>query len=114
MAPSPAAPARRDLEAHLGTYWLSRVGIVALIIGIAYLITYRFGELGMLARVVAGYVLSAGLGALPNGGAVANAYGFATTARDLARFGLLILADGKWISEPSATSYNATRNVIVR
>jgi uncharacterized membrane protein len=61
-APAPA-PARRDLEAHLGTYWLSRVGIVALIIGIAYLITYRFGELGMLARVVAGYVLSAGLGA---------------------------------------------------
>ncbi|MCP3144507.1 DUF2339 domain-containing protein [Pyxidicoccus xibeiensis] len=57
------APERRDLEAHLGTYWLSRVGIVALIIGIAYLITYRFGELGMLARVVAGYVLSAGLGA---------------------------------------------------
>ncbi|NPC87138.1 DUF2339 domain-containing protein, partial [Pyxidicoccus fallax] len=52
-----------DLEAHLGTYWLSRVGIVALIIGIAYLITYRFGELGMLARVVAGYVLSAGLAA---------------------------------------------------
>jgi uncharacterized membrane protein len=63
--PAPVAPApeRRDLEAHLGTYWLSRLGIVALIIGIAYLITYRFGELGMLARVVAGYVLSAGLGA---------------------------------------------------
>ncbi len=58
--PEPTA-ARRDLEAHLGTYWLSRVGIVALIIGIAYLITYRFGELGMLARVVAGYLLSAGL-----------------------------------------------------
>ncbi|MFP2911958.1 DUF2339 domain-containing protein [Pyxidicoccus sp. 3LFB2] len=59
----PPAPAQRDLEAHLGTYWLSRLGIVALIIGIAYLITYRFGELGMLARVVAGYMLSAGLGA---------------------------------------------------
>ncbi|HZI13221.1 MAG TPA: DUF2339 domain-containing protein [Myxococcus sp.] len=60
---APPAPARRDLEAHLGTYWLSRLGIVALIIGIAYLITYRFGELGMLARVGAGYLLSAGLGA---------------------------------------------------
>ena len=59
--PAPVAE-RRDLEAHLGTYWLSRVGIVTLIIGIAYLITYRFGELGMLARVVAGYMLSAGLG----------------------------------------------------
>jgi len=61
--PVAPAPERRDLEAHLGTYWLSRLGIVALIIGIAYLITYRFGELGMLARVVAGYLLSAGLGA---------------------------------------------------
>ncbi|MFP2930312.1 DUF2339 domain-containing protein [Pyxidicoccus sp. 3LG] len=61
--PQAPAPERRDLEAHLGTYWLSRVGIVALIIGIAYLITYRFGELGMLARVVAGYLLSTGLGA---------------------------------------------------
>ncbi|AKQ66615.1 hypothetical protein A176_003527 [Myxococcus hansupus] len=62
VAPAPAK-ARRDLEAHLGTYWLSRVGIVALIIGIAYLITSYFGELGMLARVAAGYLLSAGLGA---------------------------------------------------
>jgi uncharacterized membrane protein len=62
-AAPPVAPARPDLEAHLGTYWLSRVGIVALITGIAYLITYRFGELGVFARVVLGYLLSAGLGA---------------------------------------------------
>lgn len=61
---APSEPrARPDLEAHLGTYWLSRVGIVALITGIAYLITYRFGELGVFARVVLGYLLSAGLGA---------------------------------------------------
>jgi CubicO group peptidase (beta-lactamase class C family) len=31
--------------------------------------------------------------------AVANALGFATSARDLARFGLLILADGQWNGE---------------
>ncbi|MFP2895520.1 DUF2339 domain-containing protein [Corallococcus sp. 4LFB] len=62
-APPVAAPEQRDLEAHVGTYWLSRLGIVALIIGIAYLITYHFGELGVLARVGAGYLLSAGLGA---------------------------------------------------
>ncbi|QSQ26816.1 DUF2339 domain-containing protein [Pyxidicoccus parkwayensis] len=60
---SAPAPEQRDFEAHLGTYWLSRLGIVALIIGIAYLITYHFGDLGVLARVVAGYMLSAGLGA---------------------------------------------------
>lgn len=34
-----------------------------------------------------------------NGEAAANAFGFATTARDLARFGLLILADGRWNEE---------------
>ncbi|HYH98900.1 DUF2339 domain-containing protein [Hyalangium sp.] len=60
---SPAPTERADLEAHLGTYWLSRVGIVALITGLAYLITWRFGELGMFARVGLGYLLSAGLGA---------------------------------------------------
>ncbi len=32
--------------------------------------------------------------------AVANPLGFATTARDLARFGLLILAEGRWNGEP--------------
>ncbi|HYO59636.1 DUF2339 domain-containing protein [Archangium sp.] len=66
--PTPGAPEplqeKRDLEAHLGTYWLSRVGIVALIIGFAFLIIYHFGELGVLVRVGAGYLLSAGLAAL--------------------------------------------------
>ncbi|WP_224369137.1 DUF2339 domain-containing protein [Hyalangium versicolor] len=61
--PASEAPPPRDLETHLGTYWLSRVGIVALITGIAYLITYHFGELGVFVRVVLGYLLSAGLGA---------------------------------------------------
>jgi uncharacterized membrane protein len=67
-APSSTTPEpvqeKRDLEAHLGTYWLSRVGIVALIIGFAFLIIYHFGELGVLVRVGAGYLLSAGLAAL--------------------------------------------------
>jgi uncharacterized membrane protein len=62
-APGPE-PEKRDLEAHLGTYWLSRAGIVALIIGFAFLIIYHFGELGVLVRVGAGYLLSAGLAAL--------------------------------------------------
>ena len=61
--PAPA-PEKRDLEAHLGTYWLSRVGIVALITGIAFFIIYHFGELGVLLRVGLGYLLSAGLAAL--------------------------------------------------
>lgn len=59
-----AEPETRDIEAHLGTYWLSRAGIVALILGFAFLIIYHFGELGVLVRVGAGYLLSAGLAAL--------------------------------------------------
>ncbi|HEX8819029.1 MAG TPA: DUF2339 domain-containing protein, partial [Archangium sp.] len=62
--PPPEPAEKRDLEAHLGTYWLSRVGIVALIIGFAFLIIYHFGELGVLVRVGLGYLLSAGLAAL--------------------------------------------------
>jgi hypothetical protein len=61
--PEPLAETR-DLEAHLGTYWLSRAGIVALILGFAFLIIYHFGDLGVLARVGAGYLLSAGLAGL--------------------------------------------------
>ncbi len=34
-----------------------------------------------------------------NGNVAANRYGFTTTARDLSRFGLLILAKGKWNDE---------------
>ncbi|ATB28257.1 DUF2339 domain-containing protein [Melittangium boletus] len=63
-APGTPPPEPRDLEAHLGTYWLSRAGIVALILGFAFLIIYHFGDLGVLARVGAGYLLSAGLAAL--------------------------------------------------
>ena len=50
MAAAPApAPARvqaavEDFEHRVGAYWLSRLGIVALITGIAFLIIYRFGE----------------------------------------------------------------------
>ncbi len=66
LTPTPTAPApeKRDLETQLGTYWLSRVGIVALILGFAFLIIYHFGALGVLVRVGAGYLLSAGLAAL--------------------------------------------------
>src|SRR5215218_6158798 len=63
-APEPEAsppPPRRDLEAHLGSYWLSRAGILALITGLALLVTYRFEDLGPLLRVALGYGLALGL-----------------------------------------------------
>jgi len=52
-----------DLEDRLGTYWLSRLGILALITGIAFLVIYKFGELGVALRVAAGYFVGAILAA---------------------------------------------------
>lgn len=48
-----------ELEAVLGTYWLSRLGIVSLITGAALLVVTHFAALGPIARVAAGYALAA-------------------------------------------------------
>jgi hypothetical protein len=64
---SPAHLARRlggsaaQLETKLGTYWLSRIGIVSLITGTALLILTYFGELGPVLRVALGYLIAAAL-----------------------------------------------------
>jgi hypothetical protein len=50
-----------ELETRLGTYWLSRAGIIALITGIAFLVIYKFGELGVALRVALGYGAGAAL-----------------------------------------------------
>ena len=60
----PAAPPRvaRDttaLEDQLGKFWLSRLGIVSLITGVALLIITYFGELGPIVRVAVGYAIGA-------------------------------------------------------
>jgi uncharacterized membrane protein len=49
------------LETKLGTYWLSRIGIVSLITGTALLILTYFGELGPVLRVALGYLIAAAL-----------------------------------------------------
>jgi hypothetical protein len=65
--PPPAADAggpRADFETRVGTYWLSRGGIVALITGVAFYITVHFGDFGAFARVFLGYSAAAALSAL--------------------------------------------------
>ncbi|MEO8552367.1 MAG: DUF2339 domain-containing protein, partial [Kofleriaceae bacterium] len=47
-----------ELEATLGTYWLSRLGIVSLITGAALLIITYFAELGPFVRVAVGYAMA--------------------------------------------------------
>ncbi len=53
-----------DLEARFGSYWLSRVGIVTLITGIAFLVIYKFGELSVALRIALGYGVGAALAAV--------------------------------------------------
>jgi len=54
------SPAEADaLEAKLGTYWLSRIGILSLITGVAMLIITYFGSLGPFVRVGVGYAMAA-------------------------------------------------------
>lgn len=66
VPPAPVPEAGGGLEAAIGTYWLSRLGIVALVTGIAWFIAIHFGEMSPAMRVAAGYGLSgaiAGFGA---------------------------------------------------
>jgi hypothetical protein len=53
--PAPRPDGGAALEAKLGTYWLSRVGIVSLISGAALAILTYFAELGPFARIALGY-----------------------------------------------------------
>ncbi|HVH44980.1 MAG TPA: hypothetical protein VM925_21655 [Labilithrix sp.] len=55
----PAAEDRPDLETHVATYWVGRIGIVALITGLAFFVTFHFGDLGAIARVLLGYLAAA-------------------------------------------------------
>jgi len=62
VARGPRGPRVSDsaaqLEAKLGTYWLSRIGIVSLITGTALLILTYFGELGAVLRIALGYLIA--------------------------------------------------------
>jgi hypothetical protein len=59
LAARPSLAEAGALEAKLGTYWLSRIGIVSLITGAAMLIITYFGALGVFARVGVGYAMAA-------------------------------------------------------
>jgi uncharacterized membrane protein len=56
-----ASESAAQLETKLGTYWLSRIGIVSLITGTALLILTYFAELGPVLRVALGYLIAAAL-----------------------------------------------------
>jgi hypothetical protein len=72
-----------QLEATLGTYWLSRIGILSLITGTALLILTYFEALGPVLRVALGYLIAAGL-----------AWAGRRIARHHAKFGNVIFGGG--------------------
>lgn len=81
-APRPAAD-NAALESKLGTYWLSRIGIVSLITGAALLVLTYFAELGPALRVAAGYAMAAAVVGLGH-----------VLAKRHATFGRVVLAGG--------------------
>lgn len=62
--PSSAASQREgDLESRIGSHWLNRIGIAALLIGISYFLKFAFDNnwIGPAGRVVIGLVLGVAL-----------------------------------------------------
>src|SRR5690348_9828528 len=53
--PRPPGERAAALEAKLGTYWLSRLGVVSLITGAAFAILTYFTQLGPVVRIALGY-----------------------------------------------------------
>jgi hypothetical protein len=75
------------LEDTLGTVWLSRIGILSLITGAAFLIITYFAELGPLVRAGVGYAMAGVL-----------AWGGLRLARSHAMLGRIVFAGGLGIA----------------
>lgn len=50
-----------DVEERLGTNWLNKLGIMILVLGIAFFLAYQLQTLGPAGKVLVGYVASAAL-----------------------------------------------------
>ncbi|HKW25765.1 MAG TPA: DUF2339 domain-containing protein [Terriglobales bacterium] len=66
LLPQPGAsprvpPTTRDLEARIGSHWLNRIGIAALLIGISYFLKYAFENnwIGPAAQILIGLTAGA-------------------------------------------------------
>jgi hypothetical protein len=57
----PAAPKEIGLEAKIGSYWLNRIGLAALLIGIISLLLYSFQYFGAGLKIGFGFILAAGI-----------------------------------------------------
>lgn len=60
-APALSTSDAASLEARIGRDWLNRIGIVALVLGIAFFILYTFQYLGAWAKLAIGFTVGAAL-----------------------------------------------------
>ena len=60
-----AKPSREEksvgLEQKIGKYWLNKVGILVLAMGVTFLISYTFKYFGPFMKILTGYLIGAGL-----------------------------------------------------
>jgi len=54
-----SSPASGDLEVEIGEYWLARVGVLALSVGLAFLVAFPFTGLPSFVSCLIGYAASA-------------------------------------------------------
>ncbi len=50
---------KNSLEQEIGLYWLNRLGITSLVIGIALLLMYSFQYFGSVAKIASGFMIAA-------------------------------------------------------
>jgi uncharacterized membrane protein len=51
----------QDMETKIGTFWLNRIGIGSLVLGVVFLILYSFQYFGVTAKLIVGYLVSTAL-----------------------------------------------------
>lgn len=59
----PELPKQKDqsLETRIGLYWLNRLGIISLVIGVVFLLLYSVQYFGPPVKLLIGYLIAAGL-----------------------------------------------------
>lgn len=56
-----SSPIKTDPELDFARNWLNKIGIAALALGVAFLVTYSFTYVGALAKILFGYAVAGGL-----------------------------------------------------
>jgi hypothetical protein len=60
MPPPPPKPSWswRDLEEKFGANWLNKLGVIVMVIGVAFFLTYKLGQVGPFGKVAAGFAVA--------------------------------------------------------